>query len=36
MIGKLLHIEQLKLLNYNPFRITLVLYFLAFALGIAL
>ena len=34
MIRKLLHIEQIKLLNYNPFRITLVLYFLAFALGI--
>ncbi len=31
---KLLHIEQIKLLNYNPFRITLALYFLAFALGI--
>ena len=31
---KLLHIEQIKLLNYNPFRITLGLYFLAFALGI--
>jgi ABC-2 type transport system permease protein len=34
MIRKLLHIEQIKLLNYNPFRITLALYFLAFALGI--
>jgi ABC-type transport system involved in multi-copper enzyme maturation permease subunit len=34
MIGKLLHIEQIKLLNYNPFRITLGLYFIAFALGI--
>lgn len=34
MIKKLLHIEQIKLLNYNPFRITLALYFLAFALGI--
>ena len=34
MIRKLLHIEQVKLLNYNPFRITLALYFLAFALGI--
>ncbi len=30
----LLHIEQIKLFNYNPFRITLGLYFLAFALGI--
>jgi len=30
----LLHIEQIKLLNYNPFRITLGLYFLAFTLGI--
>ena len=26
---KLLHIEQVKLLNYNPFRITLGIYFLA-------
>ena len=34
MIRKLLHIEQIKLLNYNPFRITLALYFLAFTLGI--
>ena len=31
---KLLHIEQIKLLNYNPFRITLGLYFMAFALGL--
>jgi len=31
---KLLHIEQIKLFNYNPFRISLGLYFLAFALGI--
>jgi ABC-2 type transport system permease protein len=31
---KLLHIEQIKLLNYNPFRITLALYFVAFALGL--
>ncbi|MEN8157505.1 MAG: hypothetical protein ABFS10_11180, partial [Bacteroidota bacterium] len=31
---KLIHIEQIKLFNYNPFRITLGLYFLAFALGI--
>jgi ABC-2 type transport system permease protein len=31
---RLLHIEQIKLLNYNPFRITLVLYFVAFTLGI--
>jgi len=36
MIRKLLHIEQIKLLNYNPFRITLALYFLAFALGIVI
>jgi len=34
MIRKLLHISQIKLLNYNPFRITIGLYFLAFALGI--
>jgi ABC-2 type transport system permease protein len=31
---RLLHIEQVKLLNYNPFRITLGLYFLAFTLGL--
>ena len=31
---KLLHIEQVKLLNYNPFRITLGIYFLAFTLGL--
>ena len=31
---RLLHIEQIKLLNYNPFRITLGLYFMAFALGL--
>ncbi len=31
---KLLHIEQIKLLNYNPFRITLGIYFVAFALGL--
>lgn len=31
---KLLHIEQIKLLNYNPFRITLGIYFLAFTLGL--
>lgn len=31
---KLLHIEQIKLLNYNPFRITIGIYFLAFALGL--
>lgn len=31
---RLLHIEQIKLLNYNPFRITLGLYFLAFTLGL--
>lgn len=31
---KLLHIEQIKLFNYNPFRITLGLYFIAFALGL--
>jgi ABC-type transport system involved in multi-copper enzyme maturation permease subunit len=34
MISRLLHIEQIKLLNYNPFRITLGIYFLAFALGL--
>jgi ABC-type transport system involved in multi-copper enzyme maturation permease subunit len=34
MRRRLLHIEQIKLLNYNPFRITLGLYFLAFALGL--
>ncbi len=31
---KLLHIEQIKVLNYNPFRITIGIYFLAFALGL--
>lgn len=31
---RLLHIEQIKILNYNPFRITLGLYFIAFALGL--
>jgi len=31
---KLLHIEQIKLLNYNPFRITLGIYVLAFTLGL--
>jgi len=31
---KLLHIEQVKLLNYNPFRITLGIYFLAFTMGL--
>ena len=31
---RLLHIEQIKLLNYNPFRITLGIYFLAFTLGL--
>jgi ABC-type transport system involved in multi-copper enzyme maturation permease subunit len=31
---RLLHIERLKLLNYNPFRITLGIYVLAFALGL--
>ncbi len=31
---RLLHIEQIKLLNYNPFRITLGLYFIAFVLGL--
>ncbi|MCK5137300.1 MAG: hypothetical protein KAR19_16070 [Bacteroidales bacterium] len=31
---QLLRIEQIKLLNYNPFRITLALYFVFFALGI--
>ena len=34
MIRRLLHIEQIKLLNYNPFRVTLGIYFLAFALGL--
>lgn len=29
-----MHIEQIKILNYNPFRITLSLYFVAFALGL--
>jgi hypothetical protein len=29
-----LHIEQIKVLNYNPFRITLALYFVFFAMGI--
>lgn len=33
---KLLHIEQVKLLNYNPFRITLGIYFLAFTLGLVI
>ena len=31
---QLLHIEQIKLLNYNPFRITIILYLVAFTLGI--
>jgi len=31
---RLLHIERLKLLNYNPFRITLGIYVVAFALGL--
>ena len=31
---RLLHIEQIKLLNYNPFRITLGIYVLAFTLGL--
>ena len=31
---RLLHIERLKLLNYNPFRITLGIYVLAFTLGL--
>lgn len=31
---RLLHIEQIKLLNYNPFRITIGIYFVAFALGL--
>ncbi|PID92469.1 MAG: hypothetical protein CSA96_03090 [Bacteroidetes bacterium] len=34
MIGKLLHIEQIKLFHYKPFRITLGIYFLAFTLGL--
>jgi hypothetical protein len=33
-MNRLLHIEQIKLLNYNPFRITLALYFIFFTLGI--
>jgi ABC-2 type transport system permease protein len=33
---RLLHIEQIKLLNYNPFRITLGIYFLAFTLGLVI
>jgi len=33
---RLLHIEQIKLLNYNPFRITLALYFIFFTLGIVI
>ena len=33
-IKRLLHIEQIKLLNYNPFRITFALYFIFFSLGI--
>ncbi|HDR68175.1 MAG TPA: hypothetical protein ENN61_03910 [Bacteroidaceae bacterium] len=33
---KLLHIEQIKILNYNPFRITLALYFIFFTLGIVI
>ncbi len=33
---RLLHIEQVKLLNYNPFRITLGIYFLAFTLGLVI
>ncbi|MEN8201928.1 MAG: hypothetical protein ABFS28_04980 [Bacteroidota bacterium] len=31
---RLLHIEQVKLLNYNPFRITLGIYLIAFTLGL--
>lgn len=31
---RLVHIEQIKLLNYNHFRITLGIYILAFALGL--
>jgi len=31
---RLLHIEQVKLLNYNPFRIALGVYVLAFVLGL--
>ena len=31
---RLLHIEQIKLLNYNPFRITLGIYVIAFTLGL--
>ena len=33
-IRKLIHIEQIKVLNYNPFRITFALYFIFFTLGI--
>ncbi len=31
---KLLHAEEIKLLNYNPFRILILLYFIFFTLGI--
>jgi len=34
MIRKLLSIERTKLLNYNPFKITIGLWLLAFALGL--
>jgi hypothetical protein len=33
---RLLHIEQIKILNYNPFRITIALYFIFFTLGIVI
>ncbi len=34
MISRLLHIERIKILNYNPFRIVIGVYFVAFALGL--
>ncbi len=33
-MSRLLHIEQIKVLNYNPFKITIGLYFIAFTLGL--
>lgn len=36
MMRRLLHIEQIKLLNYNPFRIALGIYVLAFTLGLVI
>ena len=35
-LKRLLHIEQIKILNYNPFRITIALYFIFFTLGIVI